>query len=84
MNSQAEASVFITEIYISVSQPKQQNMAGMEEMMRQLQESMRVMQQDAIRRDKFAKQQAELITRLQQQTGASTSHQTPPTKSPNT
>ena len=43
VNSQAEASVFITEIDIPVSQPEQQNMAGMEEMMRQLQESMKLM-----------------------------------------
>ena len=56
-------------------------MAGMEEMMRQLQESKKLMQQDAARQTEFAKQQAatmaqqaELITRLQQQNGASASH----------
>ena len=59
-------------------------MVGMEEMMRQLQESMKLMQQDAARQMEFAKQQAaimaqqaELITRLQQQNGASASHQAP-------
>ena len=53
--------------------------------MRQLQESMKLMQQDAVRQAEFAKQQAaimaqqaELITRLRQQTGASASHQAPP------
>ncbi|KAL7191609.1 hypothetical protein ACSBR2_023647 [Camellia fascicularis] len=57
----------------------------MEEMIRQLQESMKIMQQDALRQAEFAKQQAvviaqqaELITRLQQQNGASASHQAPP------
>ncbi|KAL7186468.1 hypothetical protein ACSBR2_028254 [Camellia fascicularis] len=60
-------------------------MAGIGEMMRQLQKSMKLMQQDAVRQVKFAKQQAaimaqqaELITRLQQQVGASASHQAPP------
>ncbi|KAL7253835.1 hypothetical protein ACSBR1_008222 [Camellia fascicularis] len=60
-------------------------MAGMEEMMRQLQESIKTMQQDAVRQAEFSKQQAaimaqqaELITRLQQQNGASTLHQAPP------
>ena len=60
-------------------------MAGMEEMIRQLQESMKTMQQDAARQAEFAKQQAEimaqhadLIALLQQQTGASASHQAPP------
>ena len=60
--------------------------------MRQLQESMKLMQQDAVRQAKFAKQQAaimaqqaaimaqqaELITRLQQQNGVSASPQAPP------
>ena len=46
---------------------------------------MRAMQQDAVRRDEFAKQQAEimaqqaeLIARLQQEAGASASHLVPP------
>lgn len=54
-------------------------------MVRQLQESMKTMQQDAVRQAEFAKQQAEvmaqqaeLIARLQQQTGASALHQVPP------
>ena len=60
-------------------------MAGMEEMVRQLQDSMKAMQQDAIRQAEFTKQQAvviaqqaETIARLEQQTGVSTSHQAPP------
>ncbi|KAL7259630.1 hypothetical protein ACSBR1_005508 [Camellia fascicularis] len=60
-------------------------MAGMEEMVRQLHESMKTLQEDAVRQGEFAKQQAaimaqqaELITRLQQQAGASASHQAPP------
>ena len=44
VNSQAEAAVFITEIDMPVSRPEQQNIARMEEMMRQLQESMKLMQ----------------------------------------
>ncbi|KAF5934619.1 hypothetical protein HYC85_030790 [Camellia sinensis] len=54
-------------------------------MVRQLQESMKVMQQDAVRQAEFAKQQAtvmneqaELIVRLQQQSRASASQQVPP------
>ena len=53
--------------------------------MRQMQESMKLMQQDAARQEEFAKQQAaimaqqaELITKLQQQSGASASQQVPP------
>lgn len=53
--------------------------------MRQMQESMKLMQQDAARQAEFAKQQAaimaqqaELITKLQQQSDASTSQQVPP------
>ena len=53
--------------------------------MRQMQESMKVMQQDAARQEEFAKQQAaimaqqaELITKLQQQSGVSASQQVPP------
>ncbi|KAL7234813.1 hypothetical protein ACSBR1_018301 [Camellia fascicularis] len=63
----------------------QQNTSGMEAMMRQMQETMKLMQQDAVRQAEFSKQQAaimaqqaELITRLQQQNGASASHQAPP------
>ncbi|KAL7257818.1 hypothetical protein ACSBR1_004016 [Camellia fascicularis] len=70
---------------IPVTQLDQDNMSGLEEMVRQLQDSMKVMQQDAVRQVEFAKQQAvviaqqtELITRLQQQAGASASHQAPP------
>ncbi|KAL7169506.1 hypothetical protein ACSBR2_034523 [Camellia fascicularis] len=62
----------------------QGSMAGMEGMVRQLQESMKSKQEDAARQVEFAKQQAaimaqqaELITRLQQQNGASASHQAP-------
>ena len=36
-------------------------LTGVEEMMRQMQETMRAMQQDAIRWDEFAKQQAEIM-----------------------
>ncbi|KAL7209170.1 hypothetical protein ACSBR1_030836 [Camellia fascicularis] len=68
-----------------VIQPDQYNVASMEEMMCQLQENMKIMQQDAARQVEFAKQQAEviaqqaeLIARLQQQIGASASHQAPP------
>ncbi|KAL7223558.1 hypothetical protein ACSBR1_025085 [Camellia fascicularis] len=53
--------------------------------MRQMQEAMKIMQEDAARQAEFAKQQAaimaqqaELITRLRQQNGASASHQAPP------
>ncbi|KAL7202071.1 hypothetical protein ACSBR1_033698 [Camellia fascicularis] len=60
-------------------------MAGVEKMMRQMQETMKIIQEDAARQAEFAKQQAvimaqqaELITRLQQQAGASASHQAPP------
>ena len=63
----------------------------MEAMMRQMQESMKLMQQAAVRQAEFAKQQAasmaqqaELITRLQQQNGAPASHQAPPTSRSNT
>ncbi|KAF5932946.1 hypothetical protein HYC85_029117 [Camellia sinensis] len=57
----------------------------MEAMMRQMQESMKLIQQDAARQEEFAKrqaaimaQQAELITKLQQQSGTSASQQVPP------
>ena len=57
----------------------------MEAMVRQMNESMKQMQDDAIRQAEFSKQQAavmaqqsELITRLQQQNAASASHQVPP------
>ena len=60
-------------------------MASLEEMVRHLQESMKMMQQDAVRQAEFARQQAtlvkeqaETIARLEQQTGASASHQAPP------
>ena len=53
--------------------------------MRQMQENMKLMQEDAVRQAEFSKQQAaimaqqaELITRLQQQSGASASQQVPP------
>ncbi|KAL7249175.1 hypothetical protein ACSBR1_011352 [Camellia fascicularis] len=85
VNSQAKVSVSTAGINIPVVQINQHSMAGMEEMMRQLQESMKIMQQDALRQAEFAKQQAvvmaqqaELIARLQQQAGASASHQAPP------
>lgn len=71
--------------HIPIIQSEQTSMASLEEMVRQLQESMKVMQQDAVRQAEFAKQQAtvmnkqaELIMRLQQQTGASASMQVPP------
>ncbi|CAL5331373.1 unnamed protein product [Camellia sinensis] len=70
---------------ITVSQMEQQNTSGMEAMMRQMQESLKLMQQDATRQEEFAKQQAaimaqqaELIIKLQQQSDASTSQQVPP------
>ena len=60
-------------------------MSSLEEMVRQLQDSMKAMQQDAVHQAEFAKQQAvviaqqaETIARLEQQTGVSTSHQAPP------
>lgn len=60
-------------------------MASLEEMVRHLQESMKTMQQDAVRQAEFTRQQAavvkeqaETIARLEQQTGASASHQVPP------
>ena len=86
MDSQAEASVFTTEReYIPIIQSELSSMASLEEMVCQLQESMKTMQQDVVRQAEFAKQQAtvmteqvELIIRLQQQAGASASHQAPP------
>lgn len=85
LNSQVEISEPTTEIDIPVVQIDQGSMAGMEEMVSQLQESMKAMHEDTVRQAKFAKQQAvvmaqqtELITRLQQQTRASASHQAPP------
>ncbi|CAL5428765.1 unnamed protein product [Camellia sinensis] len=85
-DNQAEASIFTTEReYLPVIQLEQRSMATLEEMVRQLQEGMKIMQQDAIRQAEFAKQQAtivteqaELIIRLQQQAGAFASHQAPP------
>ncbi|KAL7183277.1 hypothetical protein ACSBR1_041875 [Camellia fascicularis] len=60
-------------------------MAEVEEMMRQMQEAMKIIQEDAARQAEFAKQQAaimaqqaELIIRLQQQNGASASHEASP------
>jgi len=85
VDSRVEVSIFAIEIDIPVGQMDQQNTSGMGAMMRQLQESMKLMQQDAVRQAKFAKQQAtimaqqaELITRLQQQNEASASYQAPP------
>ncbi|KAL7237529.1 hypothetical protein ACSBR2_003767 [Camellia fascicularis] len=85
LNSQVEIYESTAEIDISVIQLDQGSMSGLEEMVRQLQESMKNMQQDAVRQAEFAKQQAvvmaqqaELITKLQQQAGASVSHQDPP------
>ncbi|KAF5932790.1 hypothetical protein HYC85_028961 [Camellia sinensis] len=70
---------------IPISQIDQQNTSGMEAMMRQMQESMKLMQQDATRQEEFAKQQVaimvqqvEVIIKLQQQSGASASQQVPP------
>ncbi|KAL7173211.1 hypothetical protein ACSBR2_032644 [Camellia fascicularis] len=85
-------SVFFCQSWVEIPQGvtpviqiDQGKMAGVEEMMRQMQEAMKIMQEDAARQAEFAKQQAaimaqqaELITRLQQQNGASASHQTPP------
>ena len=41
-----------------IIQSEQNSMASLEEMVRQLQESMKMMQQDAVRQAEFAKQQA--------------------------
>ena len=70
-----EIPIVAIEIDLPVVQKDQDSMAtptGVDEMIRQMQETMRAMQQDTIRRDEFAKQQAEimaqqaeLITRLQ-------------------
>ena len=49
LNSQAKVSVSTAEADIPVVQIDQHSMAGMEEMMRQLQESMQAMQQDVSR-----------------------------------
>ena len=84
-NSRVEVPVSTIEIHIPVSQQDQQNMAGIEEMMRQMHESMKQMQEDAAHQAELSKQQAtimaqqaELITRLQQQNAASASHLVPP------
>ncbi|KAL7189606.1 hypothetical protein ACSBR1_039285 [Camellia fascicularis] len=85
-------SVFLCQSWVEIPQGvtpviqlDQGSMAGVEEMMRQMQEAMKIMQEDAARQAEFAKQQAaimaqqaELISRLQQQNGASASHQAPP------
>ncbi|KAF5934569.1 hypothetical protein HYC85_030740 [Camellia sinensis] len=87
-DSRIEIPIAAIEIDLPVVQIDQNSMAtptGVDEMIHQMQETMRAMQQDATRRDEFAKQQAEimaqqaeLITRLQQQNAASASHQIPP------
>ena len=51
---QAEVSVFTTGTDFPFVQIDQHNMAGIEEMMRQLQESMKAMQLDAARQTEFA------------------------------
>ncbi|KAL7255883.1 hypothetical protein ACSBR1_009928 [Camellia fascicularis] len=82
---QVEIPEATLEIDLPVVQIDQGRMAGVEEMMRQMQETMKIIQEDAARQAEFAKQQAaimaqqaELIARLQQQAGASASHQAPP------
>ena len=75
MDSQIEIPIVAIEIDLPIVQTNQGSMAaptGVEEMMHQMQETMRAMQQDAVCRDEFAKQQAkimaqqaELIARLQ-------------------
>ncbi|KAF5931793.1 hypothetical protein HYC85_027964 [Camellia sinensis] len=74
-DSRIEIPIVAIEIDLPVVQIDQNSMAtptGVDEMIHQMQETMRAMQQDATRRDEFAKQQAEimaqqaeLITRLQ-------------------
>ena len=62
MYSRDQDSVSPTEReHIPIIQSEQNSMASLEEMVRQLQESMKVMQQDAVRQAKFAKQQAEVM-----------------------
>ncbi|KAF5933372.1 hypothetical protein HYC85_029543 [Camellia sinensis] len=88
VDSRIEIPIVAIEIDLPVVQIDQNSIAaptGVDEMIRQMQETMRAMQQDTIRRDEFAKQQAEimaqqaeLITRLQQQNAASASLQVPP------
>ena len=85
MSSRAEISEPIADTDIPVAQLDWNNKSSLEEMVRQLQDNMKAMQQDAVRQAEFAKQQAgaitqqaETIARLEQQTGVSTSHQTPP------
>ncbi|KAF5934346.1 hypothetical protein HYC85_030517 [Camellia sinensis] len=70
VDSQIEIPIVAIEIDLPIVQTNQGNMAaptGVEEMMRQMQETMRAMQQDAVRRDE-----------LQQHAGASASHPAPP------
>ena len=83
--SWVEISAFATETDIPVAQLDQNSISSLEEMVRQLQDSMKAMQQDTVRQAEFAKQQAvaitqqaETIARLEQQTGVSTSYQAPP------
>ena len=50
-----EISAFTTETDIPIDQLDQGSMSGLEEMVRQLQNSMKAMQQDAVRQVEFAK-----------------------------
>ena len=60
--SRDQGSVSPTEReYIPVTQSEQNSMASLEEMVRHLQESMKTMQQDAVRQAEFARQQATLV-----------------------
>ena len=61
MSSLAEVSSFTVGTDIPVVQLDQDNMSGLEKMVRQLQDSMKAMQQDAVRQAEFAKQQAVVI-----------------------
>ena len=58
VDSQIEIPIVAIEIDLPIVQTNQGSMAaptGVEEMMRQMQETMRAMQQDAARRDEFTK-----------------------------
>ena len=55
LNSQVEISKPTADTGIPVAQLDQDNMSGLEEMVRQLQESMKTIQQDAARQAEFAK-----------------------------
>jgi len=53
--------LFLPQGGIPVAQLDQNNMSSLEEMVRQLQDSMKAMQQDTVRQAEFAKQQAVVI-----------------------